>query len=80
MYWPTLLKLCEEKHREQHERWVKGGKHYGESENYIKGGNTPSIGTKVAEAAKEKDVPVPAKDPEPVPETTEASVKPKEEA
>jgi len=80
VYWPTLLKLCEEKHREQHERWVKGGKHYGESENYIKGGNTPSIGTKVAEAAKEKDVPVPAKDPEPVPETTEASVKPKEEA
>ncbi|PVH89707.1 putative CRAL-TRIO domain-containing protein C23B6.04c [Cadophora sp. DSE1049] len=65
VYWPTLLKLCEEKHKEQHERWVKGGKHYGESENYIKGGNAPSIGTKVAEAAKETDVPVPATVPEP---------------
>lgn len=80
VYWPTLLKLCEEKHKEQHDRWVKGGKHYGESENYIKGGNAPSIGTKVAEAAKEKDFTVPATVPESVPQTTEASVKPKEEA
>ncbi|KAH6724135.1 putative CRAL-TRIO domain-containing protein C23B6.04c [Leptodontidium sp. MPI-SDFR-AT-0119] len=46
VYWPTLMKLCEEKHKEQHERWVKGGKHYGESENYIKGGSAPSVGSK----------------------------------
>lgn len=50
IYWPTMLKLCEEKHAEQHERWVKGGKHYGESEDYIKGGNTPSIGLSNAAA------------------------------
>jgi len=43
-YWPTLLKLCEKKHAEQRERWVKAGKHYGESEVYIKGGNVPSAG------------------------------------
>jgi hypothetical protein len=46
IYWPTLMKLCEEKQREQNERWVKGGKRYGESENYIKGGNAPSVGAK----------------------------------
>lgn len=50
VYWPTMLKLCEEKHAEQRERWVKGGKRYGESEDYIKGGNTPSIGLSNAAA------------------------------
>lgn len=43
-YWPALIKLCQEKHVEQVERWVKAGKHYGESELYIQGGNTPSVG------------------------------------
>jgi hypothetical protein len=43
-YWPALLKLCEERRTEQRERWVKAGKHYGESETYIKGGNAPSVG------------------------------------
>jgi hypothetical protein len=44
IYWPSLLKLCEEKHSEARERWVKAGKHYGESELYMKGGNAPSVG------------------------------------
>ncbi|CZT04141.1 related to PDR16 protein [Rhynchosporium agropyri] len=70
-YWPALMKLCEEKHKEQHERWVKGGKHYGESENYIKGGNTPSIGSMVAEVTEEKTAP--ATLPEPGTGTPEAS-------
>ncbi|XMA15477.1 hypothetical protein WAI453_008268 [Rhynchosporium graminicola] len=70
-YWPALMKLCEEKHKEQHERWVKGGKHYGESENYIKGGNTPSIGSMVAEVTEEKTAP--ATLPEPVAGTPEAT-------
>lgn len=56
VYWPTLMKLCEEKHREQHARWVQGGKHYGESENYIKGGSAPSIGSKVAAATEDTSV------------------------
>jgi hypothetical protein len=41
-YWPALLKLCEEKHSEAWARWVQAGKHYGESEIYMKGGNAPS--------------------------------------
>jgi hypothetical protein len=48
-YWPALLKLCEERQAEQLERWVKAGKHYGESEVYIKGGNAPSVGPPTAE-------------------------------
>ncbi|CZR57196.1 related to PDR16 protein [Phialocephala subalpina] len=43
VYWPALLKLCEEKHSEQVARWEKAGKNYGESEAYIKGGNEPSV-------------------------------------
>lgn len=43
VYWPALLKLCEEKHAEQVARWEKAGKNYGESEVYIKGGNELSI-------------------------------------
>ena len=43
-YWPALVKLCQEKHAEHVERWVKGGKKYGESELYIQGGNAPSLG------------------------------------
>ena len=44
VYWPALLELCEERRREQKERWVKAGKHYGESEVYLKGGSSQSVG------------------------------------
>ncbi|KAE8450901.1 hypothetical protein EG329_005341 [Mollisiaceae sp. DMI_Dod_QoI] len=43
VYWPALLKLCEERHSEQVARWIKAGKNYGESEVYLKGGDEPSI-------------------------------------
>lgn len=43
VYWPALLRLCEEKHSEQVARWVKAGKNYGESETYLKGGDESSI-------------------------------------
>ncbi len=43
IYWPALLKLTEEKQRELRERWVKGGKQYGENEIYLKGGSEPSV-------------------------------------
>jgi hypothetical protein len=43
-YWPALMKLCDQKQAEHHERWVNGGKQYGESELYIKGGDAPSVG------------------------------------
>lgn len=51
VYWPALLKLCEEKHAEQVARWVKAGKNYGESEVYIKGGDEPSVAASVEKAA-----------------------------
>lgn len=41
------------------ERWVKGGKNYGESEVYLKGGDAPSIGaakeTPVEEAVEDEE-------------------------
>lgn len=43
IYWPAMLKLCAEKSKEQRERWEKAGKHIGESESHIKGGEVPSL-------------------------------------
>lgn len=53
IYWPALLKLCAEKQAEHLERWVKGGKQYGENEAYIKGGDAPSIGESQAKGHHE---------------------------
>jgi hypothetical protein len=52
-YWPALMKLCDQKQAEHHERWIKGGKQYGESELYIKGGDAPSVG--IGSTPKEED-------------------------
>jgi hypothetical protein len=43
VYWPSLLRLAGERYEERYERWVKAGKHYGESEIYLRGGNAPSV-------------------------------------
>lgn len=43
VYWPELMKLCDERLAEQKERWIKAGKHFGESEAYLKGGNVASV-------------------------------------
>jgi hypothetical protein len=48
VYWPALLGLCEERRREQKERWVKAGKRFGESESYLKGGTSKSVGEGVS--------------------------------
>lgn len=45
-YWPALLSLCEKKQAEHRERWVQAGKHLGESEIFIRGGNVPSVGAR----------------------------------
>ena len=66
VYWPALLQLCEERRREQTERWVKAGKHYGESELYLKGGDGQSIGHAAAEPVEKAGV-VPEKEKENVP-------------
>lgn len=46
-YWPALLQLCKERRAAQRERWIKAGKHMGESENYLKGGTESSVGQPV---------------------------------
>lgn len=43
VYWPALIKMCEEKHAELKARWINAGKNYGESEIYLKGGDATSI-------------------------------------
>jgi hypothetical protein len=57
IYWPAMLKLCAEKQAERRERWIKAGKHFGESETYLKGGNASSIyeSTQVAPEVPEKE-------------------------
>lgn len=50
-YWPALVNLCNEKRKASTERWVKGGKLFGESEAYLKGGAVPSVGQAPAEIA-----------------------------
>lgn len=42
-YWPELIKQCEGRQQSAFDRWVKAGKHIGESEVYLKGANVPSI-------------------------------------
>ena len=53
VYWPALIKMCEAKHAELEARWVAGGKNYGESEIYLKGGDAPSVAGSSPEAASE---------------------------
>ena len=49
VYWPALCKLAEERQKAYEERWVRGGRRIGESENYLKGGSSPSL-TEMEEA------------------------------
>lgn len=37
VYWPALMKMCEEKRAARKERWESGGKHIGELEDYLSG-------------------------------------------
>jgi CRAL/TRIO domain len=36
-YWPAFISLCNQRRAEYKARWEKAGKHYGESERYLKG-------------------------------------------
>ena len=58
VYWPALLKLAEERYSERRERWVKAGKHYGESEIYLRGGDAPSL----FQSSGDKSEPAPEKE------------------
>ncbi|KAK0719633.1 hypothetical protein B0H67DRAFT_484476 [Lasiosphaeris hirsuta] len=37
VYWPALMKLCTERREARKQRWIAGGKHIGESEDYLSG-------------------------------------------
>ncbi|ELR05617.1 hypothetical protein VC83_07659 [Pseudogymnoascus destructans] len=64
-YWPALNGLCKEKASERKARWEAAGKHYGESELYLKGGDFLSLGQNVEpEAAVEAAGPVAPVEPE----------------
>lgn len=53
-YWPALQKICEEKRASRKQRWVAGGSHIGEHEDYLAGGKETGIAGTVAAAAEEK--------------------------
>jgi CRAL/TRIO domain len=43
VYWPSLIKLAETKRAAFRARWEKAGKHVGESEDYLRGGDEGSL-------------------------------------
>lgn len=43
-YWPALEKLCSGIRAERKRRWIEGGKHIGELEDYITGGVEVGVG------------------------------------
>lgn len=61
VYWPALLRFARERYEERRERWVKAGKHCGESEIYLRGGDAPSLfqstGGEAAPAPEKETVP-----------------------
>ena len=38
VYWPALVKLADERRESRKARWIAGGKHIGEFEDYLAGG------------------------------------------
>ena len=43
VYWPALKQLAETKRAAYIARWQQAGKHVGESEDYLRGGNAESL-------------------------------------
>ncbi|ORX95212.1 CRAL-TRIO domain-containing protein, partial [Clohesyomyces aquaticus] len=43
VYWPALNELADQRRREKLERWEKAGRHIGESELFLKGGEEGSL-------------------------------------
>lgn len=44
VYWPALIKMCDEKRAEKQKRWEAGGKLIGEHEDYLTGGKEVGAG------------------------------------
>lgn len=51
VYWPTLIKMCDEARAEQKKRWALGGSVIGESEMYLKGAEAKGVQSAVDDAA-----------------------------
>lgn len=45
VYWPALIKLCNERRADRMARWVAGGKLVGELEDYLAGALTTGAGS-----------------------------------
>lgn len=54
-YWPALRKLCEEKRAFRKQRWVEGGSHIGEDEDYLAGGKETGVVSTVGQGEEKKD-------------------------
>lgn len=57
VYWPAMNKLATERREKRTERWIAGGKHIGESEDYLNGKTAMGISgivTPVAQPAAEE--------------------------
>lgn len=78
VYWPALLKLAEERYSERRERWAKAGKHYGESEIYLRGGDAPSLfqssGDKGEPAPEKETLPAESEEKAAAPEAKDVTV------
>lgn len=55
VYWPALNALADKRRQEKKERWEKAGKHVGESEIYLWGGEEASIGPGSTKEPEEKN-------------------------
>lgn len=57
-YWPALTKMCGERREARWQRWVAGGKQFGESEDYLAGAAEAGVAepqaAEVTEKAEEK--------------------------
>ena len=52
-YWPALDAECKKRRQAYRERWEQGGKKIGEYEEYLRGGNQPSLQQTVGQANAE---------------------------
>ncbi len=57
VYWPALSKLCAERHEARKQRWVAGGGHIGESEDYLNGHTETGLGGALPPATAEQSAP-----------------------
>jgi hypothetical protein len=52
IYWPALDKMAAERRQQRRERWEKAGKHTGESEIYLWGGEESSVGAETPQSVE----------------------------